>query len=193
MLKPRIKNVDFDLKLKLNGKRLYPTKSVKYLDIKIDESLTWNEHINDIPIKLNRANAMLYKVREFVKTRVLKLIYHAIFDCHLNYVNGVWGQNKNSLNRLFLLQKKGLRIISLESGNVHSNSLFYRHEIVKLHDKIIIENIFFLVNLLILIFHQFSIICLPFSQTLIGTKHHVLQKDSLKLTLQISRNMVEEP
>ena len=96
--------------------------------------------MNDIPIKLNRANAILYKVREFVKTRVLKLIYHAIFDCHLNYANAVWGQNKNSLNRLFLLQKKGLRIISLESGN----SLFYRLEIVKLHDKIIIEIIFFI-------------------------------------------------
>ena len=55
---------------------------------------------------------MLYKVREFVNTRVLKLIYHAIFDCNLNYVNAVWGQSKNSLNCLFLLQKKALRIIS---------------------------------------------------------------------------------
>ena len=42
MFKPRMKKVDFDLKLKLNGKRLYPTKSVKYLGIKIDESFTWN-------------------------------------------------------------------------------------------------------------------------------------------------------
>ena len=49
----RMKKVDFDLKLKLNGKRIYPTKSVKYLGIKINESLTWNEHINDIAIKLN--------------------------------------------------------------------------------------------------------------------------------------------
>ena len=73
MFKPRMKKVDFDLKLKLNGKRLYPTKSVKYLGIKIDESLSWNEHISDIAIKLNSANAMLYKVREFVNTRVLKL------------------------------------------------------------------------------------------------------------------------
>ena len=79
--------LDFDLKLKLNGKRLYPTKSVKYFSIKIDESLTWNEHINDIAIKLYRTNAMLYEVREFVNTRVLKLIYHAIFDCNLNYSN----------------------------------------------------------------------------------------------------------
>ena len=84
MFKPRMKKVDFDLKLKLNGKRLYPTKSVKYVDIKTDESLTWNEYINDIAIKLNRANAMIHKVREFVNTRVLKLIFHAIFDFHLN-------------------------------------------------------------------------------------------------------------
>ena len=49
----RMKKIDFDLKLKLNGKRIYPTKSVKYLGIKIDESLTWNEHINDLAIKLN--------------------------------------------------------------------------------------------------------------------------------------------
>ena len=105
VFKPRMKKIDFDLKLKLNGKRLYPTKSVKYLGIKIDESLTWKKHINNIAIKLNPANAMLYKVREFVNTRVLKLIYHAIFDCHLNYANTIWGQNKKSLNRLFLLQK----------------------------------------------------------------------------------------
>ena len=87
---------------------------------------------------------MLYKVREFVNTRVLKLIYHAIFDCHLNYVNAVWGQNKNSLNFLFLLQKKTFRIISFECRKARPNPLFYRHEIVKLHDKIIIEYCLFI-------------------------------------------------
>ena len=39
MFKPRMKKVNLDLKLKLNGKRLYPTKPVKYLGIEIDESL----------------------------------------------------------------------------------------------------------------------------------------------------------
>ena len=37
---------------------------------------------------------MLNKVKEFVDTRFPKLIYHAIFDCHLNYANTVWGQTK---------------------------------------------------------------------------------------------------
>ena len=113
-------------------------------------------------------------VREIVNTRVLKSIYHAIFDCHLNYANTVWGQNKNSLNRLFLLQEKALKIISFEFRNAHSNPLFYRHEIVKLHEKIIIENYLFIsksVNFdLPSIFNNW----LPFPQSLIGARHPVL-------------------
>ena len=55
---------------------------------------------------------MLYKVREIVNTRVLKLIDHTICDFHLNYTYTVWGQIRNSLNRIFLLRKKAFRIIS---------------------------------------------------------------------------------
>ena len=54
--------------------------------MKIDENLTWIGHINDTAIKLNRANAMLFKVREFVN-KILKSICFAIFDCHSNYAN----------------------------------------------------------------------------------------------------------
>ena len=63
---------------------------MKHLGITIDENLTWIDHINDIVIKLNRANAMLFKIRELVNINILKSIYYAIFDCHLNYANTVW-------------------------------------------------------------------------------------------------------
>ena len=39
LFKPKMKKLDFDLKPRLNGKRIYQTKSVKYLGIKIDENL----------------------------------------------------------------------------------------------------------------------------------------------------------
>ena len=48
LFKPKIKKLDFDLKLKLNGKRLYPTISVKYQAIKIDENLTWIDSLTGI-------------------------------------------------------------------------------------------------------------------------------------------------
>ena len=124
LFKPKMKKLDFDLKLKLNGKRIYPTKSVKCLGIKIDENLTWIDHINDTAIKLNGANAMLFKVREFVNIKTPKSIYYAISDCHLNYANTIWGQKENSMNRLIILQKNALRIMSFECRNANSNPLF---------------------------------------------------------------------
>ena len=42
------KKLDLDLKRKLNGKRLYPTNSVKYLGVKKEEHLTWKSHIDRI-------------------------------------------------------------------------------------------------------------------------------------------------
>ena len=39
ILKPKRKRLDFNMKTKLNGKRLYPTDSVKYLGVKIDSKL----------------------------------------------------------------------------------------------------------------------------------------------------------
>ena len=53
LFKLKMKKLDFDLKLKLNGQIVYPIKSIEYLGIKIDEKLTCTDHINDITIKLN--------------------------------------------------------------------------------------------------------------------------------------------
>ena len=122
---------------------------------------------------------MLYKVRGFVNVRILKLIYHAILDYYLNHAKQYEVKTKKSLTQVFILQKKALRTISFVRRNAHSNPHLYMHEIIQSSDKIITENCIFLeVNLLILIFHRFAIIGLPFPQIIIGMKHLVLQKNS---------------
>ena len=55
------KLTEFLWKLKVNGKRLYPTNSVKYLGINIDENIDWKQQISDKAIKLNKAKLPLYK------------------------------------------------------------------------------------------------------------------------------------
>ena len=86
--KPKRKKLNFEFKL--NGKKLFQTYSFKYLGIKIDKQLSCRKHISEVAIKLNRANAMLSEVREYISTDTVKSIYYAIFDSHLNYVNVVW-------------------------------------------------------------------------------------------------------
>ena len=141
--KPTKKPLDCQLKLKLNGKRLYHTSSVKYLEIKIDQYLNWQDHINNIAMKLNKANSMLYKVRQFVNKRTLISIYHAIFDSHLNYTPIVWGRTKSSIIGVFIIQKETLRTIYFKGKFDHTSSLFSESNIIKLPDKIFMENCLF--------------------------------------------------
>ena len=57
------KQLDCNSKIKLKGKRLYEMDSVRYLGIQIDKKLTWKQQINNVALKLNKANAMLSKLR----------------------------------------------------------------------------------------------------------------------------------
>ena len=62
IFKAKQKKSEEDLKIKLCGKRLYPTESVKYLGVTIDANLNLEYHVNDLFIKLNRTNALLFKI-----------------------------------------------------------------------------------------------------------------------------------
>ena len=99
------KKLEGDLKIKLSGKRLYPTESVKYLGVKIDTNLSWQYHVNDLSVKLNRANALLFKIRKNVSCKILRSIYFAIFDSYLSYCCLVWAQNCSTIQRIVILQK----------------------------------------------------------------------------------------
>ena len=72
---------------------LYPTDSVKYFGIKIDENHSWKQQISDVAIKLNRENAILSKLKYFIDRKTLKSVYHAIFEPHLSYYSLVWIQH----------------------------------------------------------------------------------------------------
>ena len=104
--KPTKKSLDCEIKIKLPAKILYQTSVVKYLGIKVDQFRNWQDHINNIAIKLNKANAVLYKVRQFLNERTLISIYHAIFDSHLNYAFAVLDQTKSPISRVYLLCKR---------------------------------------------------------------------------------------
>ena len=49
------KQLDCNLKIKLNEKRLYELGSAKYLEIQIGKSLTWEQKIDFVVVELNRA------------------------------------------------------------------------------------------------------------------------------------------
>ena len=106
IFKSKQKQFDGEIKLKLSCKRLFPTDSVHCLGVKIDDNLPWKSHIDYLSATLNRANTLLFKIRNLVNSYILRTIYFAIFESHLKYCSLVWSQNCNAINHLFILQKR---------------------------------------------------------------------------------------
>ena len=86
------KQLDHELKIKLNSKKFYQADSVKYLGIYFDKYLTWKHQINNVPKRLNKVNTIVFKMRDY--------------DIIL-----VSAQNSSSVKRLHILQKKSLKLI----------------------------------------------------------------------------------
>jgi len=65
------KKFNYELKLKLNGKRLLFSSCVKYLGITLDENLSWNQHKNSVALKLRRSNGAISKLRHYVPRSIM--------------------------------------------------------------------------------------------------------------------------
>ena len=133
--------VDYDLKLKLRGKRLVLTNTTRYLGVTIDHHLSWNSHIENIAAKLRTSNGIIAKMRHYVSQKTLIMIYHALFLSHINYGLHVWGQNLPNNNRLNKLQKIAVRLMTFATHNCRSIPLFRRLNLHTLNETLYIANI----------------------------------------------------
>ena len=135
-----------ELKIKLSGKRLYPSNSIKYLNINMDKFLHWHDQLDRIAVKLNRDNALLLKIRNYINMKTLRNIYFVIFDSHLSYSCIVWAENISTVRRLTIYQKKAFQIMNFKDQLFHSSPLFSSKNILKIGDRTTLHNILFVCN-----------------------------------------------
>ena len=126
-----------DISIKIQGIKLKTTDKVKYLGILIDHTLSWDNHINEISIRLSKPNDILSKLRHFVPLSTLISVYYAIFYSHLNYSILVWSlTTKANLEKIDKLQNKSIRIINFLDFREHIIYFFYKNKIIKFYDII---------------------------------------------------------
>lgn len=135
------KKINYDVRLKLNGKRLFFTEDVRYLGVQIDQHLTWDSYLKSLAKKLRRANGSISKLRHLLSRNVLISIYYALFHSHLSYALQIWGQALPSTSRVFKLQKSAVRLITFSNFDSHSKPLF---DILKIPT---IANLKFMLNI----------------------------------------------
>ena len=123
-------------------------KYLRYLAIKIDENLYWKIHIHDLASNLNRASAVLAKLRHFVNSEILRSTYFTIFHSHLNYVYmHSLGTYKISSTKNAYSPKEAVRIMNFAPFNAHTATFFKNCNILNFADITInVESCIFINN-----------------------------------------------
>ena len=129
MIIKRRNNVSYNsFTLKYNGKRMERCSSYKYLGVYLDEKLTWKDHITYLCEKLSKMCGLFAKLRHCCNTELLKTVYHALVESHLQYCNIIWGNaNEKILEPLIRLQDKVVRIICFLSNNEKDMQSVYKN------------------------------------------------------------------
>ena len=135
---PNKKINDDDFKIKMNGKKLYPSKFVKYLGVLINDHLNFGIHINSISIKLARATGVLAKIRHVTKD-ILRTIYFGIFSSILN-MGAKFGDKLRVIIRLERLHNKAIKMINFASMCDKVTPVYKVTKILKLSDNIRLLN-----------------------------------------------------
>ena len=125
------------VKLFINNQSLTEENSIRYLGIYIDSNLNWKSHINYIAKKVKRSIGTLSKLRYYLNSKTLLDLYYALVYPFLTYCIIAWGNTyQTSLQPLFVLQKKAIRIITFSSFFEHTGPLFKDLNVIKLFDEV---------------------------------------------------------
>ena len=118
--------------IKIDGNNIQQVNKTKLLGIIIEEHLYWATHISHLCNIIARNVGILQKLWYFVPVDVLKILYHSLILSHQQYCTLLWGNSYYShLNKLRLLQKKAIRIISNTDYLAHSSKLFSNLNLLK--------------------------------------------------------------
>ena len=131
---PRNKVID-DIDLFICGSAIHRVYVTKFLGVQIDSKLNWANHIEYTCKKLSKCVGILAKARKKLQQPCLISLYYSFAYPYFIYCNHVWGSNfRTSLEKLYLLQKKLVRIITSSHYRAHTEPLFTSNQILDIYD-----------------------------------------------------------
>jgi len=107
----------------------------KFLGVIIDNKLCWKDHVIHLCNKIAKGIGIIKKVRDVLNKDTLLNLYYTFIYPYLTYCNIIWGKAANiHLSRLFLLQKRILRIVCNTHFLAHSAPLFKQCKVLTIHN-----------------------------------------------------------
>ena len=119
--------------LEIDSHRLAYVGTTKYLGVIIDRAFSYREHIDYIRNKTSKSIGILYRISRCTPAYILRNLYNALILPYLSYCNLIWGNAVDiHLNKLLLLQKRAVRVITSSEYLAHTDHLFREVSILKI-------------------------------------------------------------
>jgi len=109
---------------------------VSFLGLTLDSALSWKKHIDKLTGKLCSACYALRHIREVVSKHTLKSVYFAHIHSLLSYGIIFW-ENSAHTKKIFIIQKKSIRIITKSKPTDSCRQHFINLEIMTMYPQYI--------------------------------------------------------
>ena len=98
---------------------------IKYLGVLIDKNISWKHHIDAIATKISKNVGLIAQLRHYVPRKILLNLYKSLIHPYLTHGLPAWGHaGKMYLNKILILQKRALRLLSFADVRDHAIPLF---------------------------------------------------------------------
>lgn len=119
------------LPIRINNTEIETVPSFKTRGVYFTEHMSWDKHVNYIIGKLSGVTGCLRQHCLYFPVSVNVIFYNCLFSSLLSYGALVWGTTTlENLDRLLVVQKRMVRIMSKVHYWSHTGSLFQEHRII---------------------------------------------------------------
>ena len=129
-----------NLQISLGNERIPQVKSIKFLGMWIDDSLSWNEHVTKVILKLKSRLHLLKMGKNFLSKHALRVLYFAQIHSIMTYGIVMWGSlaSQADLNKIQRIQDTCVHIID-KPPNKSLKSSFHTNKILNVKETISLE------------------------------------------------------
>ena len=114
-----------------------PVNKAKFLGTIVDQHLNWKDHISTISQKISKSFGIIYRIRNTLDIKSIRLIYYSLIHRYLTYCVNVFSSTcRTNFKTLCTARKRSVCALFATLQQPHSWDIFLNQKILPL-DKLI--------------------------------------------------------
>ena len=141
-----VTNMSVKLKMGFNNNFIINSSYTKFLGVTMDNTLSWNNHIDTLMKKLSMACYIIRNAKMYMSALSLKVIYYPFFHSAMIYGIIFWGKSSHSSIIFRIQKKKAIRIMEGCGNRVSCRNLFKKIQVLPLTSQYMLSLLIFVVQ-----------------------------------------------